>query len=424
MSAGSLTLGRCGALRSPRQMGVTGADGSVTVTAQADASTDAAYQALLFQYAGYPHPDEPYVPIITTGRLVGLTGLYSDVTVDIARGVGDGEAAYKATVTITGRRVPSFAAPLAQLSHFGFLRSNTVSFTSASETYGVGLPNAIWEVSGVPASGTWSTVPGEGGSARLWYKQTSGVDFDVLYGVAPGDWYDFAAKVEAKLGGGSDWVTVPGLHTENLPESIRVGNHAARVSMAVDASGYLNIVTEHHDGTQWETAKRWWLIGSTFGQALGVDAATIIANTPAYCIVRWVVETTAGPTAGQVMIDAKVRRGIRNIEFTVKGTASDTWQVLRSTVEAGQAIPGGVPAGVRANANDGDGNRYLLMTPEAYTHDLTNGGLTANSSSTLFRFAIASEIGGSSASAPSDYITLRRLYFGGVAELPVEVVSR
>jgi len=425
MSNGSLTLGRCGALRSPRQIGVTGSDGLVTITAQIDEATDAAFQARLFQYAGYPNPDEPWVPIITTGRLVGLSGLYRDVSVDIARSVGDGEGAYKAMVTITGRRAPSYAAPLAQLSHFGRIRTNAITFLSGFEVYGIGLPVDIWEVTGVAASGTWATLTGESGQqTSLWYKTSSGIDMDVLYGLDPADWYNAAAKIEAKLGGGSDWVTVPGMQIENLPSSVRIGNSHARASFSVDASGDFVISTEHHDGSQWETAKTWYVIGGAFGQVEGISGVAVIANTPAVCVLRLVLLTADGPTGGQVMLDVKVRRGIRNIEFTLKADVADTWQVVRKTAEASAAIPGGVSGGIRANANDVDGNRYLLFCPEAYTADNTNGGVTANSAATTFRFGISSEIGGSGATAPSDYATLRGLYFGGVAEVPIEVVSR
>jgi hypothetical protein len=421
---GSITIGRAPALRSPREIRATGG-GPSTITAQASGTTDAAYQALCFTLAGYPNPDEPFVPIITTGRLVGLTGLYVIESVEISRTVGDGEHAWKATVTVTGTRVPSYAAPLAQLSHFGHLRSNALSFSSASESYGLALPTAAQEVSGLPTSGTWATIDGDGGDVKLWYKQTAGFDADVLYGLPPANWYDAAATIEAKLGGGSTWYDVPGQHIENLPTSVRIGNTLARLSLST-AGGYLILNTEHFDGTQWETAKDWRIIetASGFGAVTSAFAVSVLYNTPACCIVRFALTTTGGPTTGRAMLDVKVRRGIRNIECTIKTDVVTTWTVERATAETGAAIPGGIAAGVRANANDAAGNRYLLITPDDYTADTVQGGIDFNGAAVAFRFCLSSEIGGSGASAPDDYVTLRRLYFGGVSELPVEVVAR
>jgi hypothetical protein len=93
-------------------------------------------------------------------------------------------------------------------------------------------------------------------------------------------------------------------------------------------------------------------------------------------------------------------------------------KVMRDTTEASTAItPTGATSsvGVRATADDGDGNRFIIYTPQAHTDDTTNGGVSVAATQQI-RFCIGFEIGGSAAATNDTANKLALQYFGYFGE--------
>jgi hypothetical protein len=99
------------------------------------------------------------------------------------------------------------------------------------------------------------------------------------------------------------------------------------------------------------------------------------------------------------------------------GGAANNMRMQRDAVEAGTSItPTGASssAGVRATADDGDGNRYTIFSPTASKVDESYGVYVA--SANRLNVALGFEIAGTSAIAGNTADNLALQYFGMVGE--------
>lgn len=185
-----------------------------------------------------------------------------------------------------------------------------------------------------------------------------------------------------------------GLSVANDPGNWRLENELVRVTP--NATGG-RIDVQHHDGIQYETTKVWRI--QSGGADVGAwDAMAVLRNMPDETAIRLTRDVSAG---GRLTLDLSLRRGSRFVEGYLTRHAAATLKIVRASAEAGMNITptGGTGVGaVRATSNDGDGNRYVVGSAKTFVSDLTNGGLSIASTTTL-DFFIGSEIAGTGAIA-------------------------
>jgi hypothetical protein len=142
------------------------------------------------------------------------------------------------------------------------------------------------------------------------------------------------------------------------------------------ASGVLEVAA--WTGGAWQT-KAWDL--TLAAASLGVPrSVTVLRNELEQVVVRVLWGSAAAP--GRTTADLTLRRGSRFVEVYLHTTSSATLAIVRAAAEAGTAGTGYV----RATANDGAGNRYVVGSAQAFTNDLTNGGLSKAATVTLDAF--------------------------------------
>ena len=257
-----------------------------------------------------------------------------------------------------------------------------------------------------------ATVPssisrtGESGAVLVYVD----VDFavDPYFSVAAGAWYAGAVKVSS----GSPLRLRSGDTIENpTPNDWRLENELVRVSPN-GTGGRLDV--EHHDGTQWETAKVWRI------QVAGGDVgewtyAAILRNDPEECAVRLTRTVSAG---GVITLDLALRRGSRFVSGFLTHNAAATLKVVQATAEASSTnTPSGAsaPVAVVKSSNDADGNRAVVGSSSTFVADLTNCGLSI-ASTTELDFFIGSRIDGSGSQAGDGTSDLCLQYLGHVSE--------
>lgn len=174
------------------------------------------------------------------------------------------------------------------------------------------------------------------------------------------------------------------------------------------SSGVLEVSA--YTGGGWQ-AKSWDLLSG--GVSIGaVDTVTVLHNEPEMIVIRLL----RAQSPGRIAVDVTLRRGSRLAELYVQASFSSTLKVVRATTEAGTSATGYV----RATANDGAGNRYIVGSALTHTADTTNGGISLASTTTLDAF-IGVIAAGSSAVAGDQAGDLYSQYLGSPSELVTAV---
>ncbi len=167
-----------------------------------------------------------------------------------------------------------------------------------------------------------------------------------------------------------------------------------------------------YTGGAWR-AKAWDLLAG--GVTLGVPrSVTLLRNELEQVVVRVLWASAAAP--GRVTADLTLTRGARVLELYLQSQTSTTLKVVRAAAEAGTAGTGHI----RATANDGDGNRYVVGSALAFTADAVNGGLSKAAAVALDAF-IGVAAAGSAAVAGDTPVDLMAQYLGTPGELVVPV---
>lgn len=271
------------------------------------------------------------------------------------------------------------------------------SFPSQSERPGVSSRTAA---DGVAISEvTYSLLVGESMSFAWTHLAT------------PAAFYDAGVKVEQLISG--VWFDVIGRQVP-AQSTLRVSNELVRVSVASD--GEVNV--ESWDGSAWRSKLYRVTYDSGAGNITAMHAAVVRINGPDECVVSWIGVTDDD---GGATISARLLRGELVAEVSVSSNAAQVWKLTRSTTEAATAVEDndGADVGVRATANDANGDRFLILSREDLgegSPDLTNGGWTmgitldpitgSGLSSTSALWGVGLEVGGSGASAPNDEATM------------------
>lgn len=386
--------------------------GVIKGSKMASATALADVKALRDQLKGYHlNTDEPVVPV-TSAQDSSIDGFYrvqdirvgSEATGRLRAGSDGNELAYTWTAELL--RVPGWQAVRQELVVGGTVRTNSHSIAIGSTFPLVGAPVGAFQAS--TGFTTTTTVTGADGAVPVWYQSTP-----TTYAVTPsflsaaGDFYKGACRLEVSYDSGSTWRTVVGRQPANLPTLWRISNSLVRVTATTTASK-TELSVEHHDGSQWETAKVWQLTQDTSYTALALAPTSLTCFKNAADEVR--VQVGAGTTS-RVTFDVRLRRGARFVECVLVHPTVTDLGVRRGTNEAGAALS--TTCGLRANANDAGGNKYVVCTPTTLAGTDTTIGAIRVSSGT-FRFGLGLAVGGTVGTGFGETMGVASAYMAGI----------
>lgn len=382
----SMTLGRFSTSEDPDAGSLRQSGDEVRFESMIVAADLNEFKARVQQLRGLVDNDDERVFPFTWSEDSTFDGFYTDLDVE----VNDQPAmlaSFSAPFSVRMRRVVGgFAEPMFEVIASYVERTNSFTLAAAPARAALGLPGAATEYDWPALNATEVRNLGDGSAATVrWlendtYPPQTGL---LRWYAAPSSFYHGAATIEVKYG--STWYPVHGSH---IPRGAtwRLSNGLIRVSPSSTTG---NITVETYDGTSaWEAIEyRFGESTTAYGLALG--SATVIRNAPECSVVRFFQPTSVSNE--RVYVTLSLSRGHLFIEGSLLGTIARSFMVERATAEAGTAVT----AGVRATANDANGNRYLLLCPLTATVNTTQGrvGLT---SVTSFPFMLSCIVGGSS----------------------------
>ncbi len=373
-----------------------------------DSSSD--LRALVAQIQGYgpDNTDEPVVPV-TWAVDPNVDGFYRVQSTRVGSEMS-GRLSTSATGlawswTASLLRVAGMQAPINELQVGGTVRTNAHTIAIGSTFPLVGAPVGAYEATTGFATAT--TLTGAEGAVPVWYQSSP-----TTYAVAP-SWLvstanaaKGAARLEVSYDSGTSWRIVTGRQMLNLPTYWRVSNSLVRVTATTTASK-TELSVEHHDGSQWETAKVWQLTSDTSYTALALAPTSVTCFKNATDEVR--VQVGAGTTS-RVTLDVRLRRGSRVVECLFTHPTLTALGVRRGTNEAGAALS--TTCGLRASADDAGGNKYVVCTPLALAGtETTIGAIRVTSGS--FPFGIGLAVGGTVGTGFGETMGVASAYMAG-----------
>lgn len=426
---GSWTLGRVGldvvanSVDAPASWEVSGDDIRFSGVLRASIASDAGF--LRIQLNGLlDNPDEPWVPFTWT------EDPYAWDTLVRVNSVKVGTVPLSLTTgwfpfEVSMSRLPGTAhAPLVESRLLGALRVNSHSIAVGSTVPWWATPT---DATNDRVAGTSSaTRTGSSGSVNVQYT----TDGTLLYNaqptmqLAPGDWYDMAAKIELTSDGGTTYRAVTGRQIVNLPTAWRISNDLVRVTYGGGA-GLITVQHYSSAASAWQNAKTYKLtagISGSFATIGTFRTLTILRNSPECVSIRITAEQST-TIYNPINIDLTLRRGSLYLEgvmtrrsdaLTAAESASTASPlgVHRNTTEAGTAHTSGVHA-TAADAGTG-GGKYILTSPTATTVDTTQGGVNSGTGITTFQFMVGYEPSG--AAGPDTFTNQVYAYFAAVTE--------
>jgi hypothetical protein len=365
--------------------------------------------------------DEPVVPVIIPS-LPRLSGYYrvDGVSVGLASSAFGGVSL---PIHVDLTPVQGFTAPAIEAILTGALLTNSVGAVSGDATPIHCVPSLATEYFALSGAGRF--IGGRVAEDASLDVNLLGSTYAVIarYSLAPADYYKAAAKFEQ----GSPLFPVMGrLMAQADTLNWRLSNGLIRITPNAQAGGTGSTFNvSHYNGSTWSKPKG-FTVGSSggvvgsIGTGIGssIQSVTVLRNSPEEVVIRLVVGNPPAYT-GRVFVDLSLRRGDVMADLFLSSDLSLKWQVFRQNAEAATAITfGAVTAGgIRATANDSDGNRYILLSYQAATTtSLANGALTQNAFSTSFDAAIGAEIGGSGAGTPNVATAIAGQYLAAQAE--------
>ena len=415
---GELTIGRLGlnteGVNSLEQITLNG--DQLSVSAVLLGTNLAALRALRQSALGLANNrDEPVVPLTYSGDS-DLDGYYSVRSVNCGS-VPATLTAFWHPFTVDLERVPDgFAAPLLEARLRAVDRANNHGVAGARSWHAVPSAAAAY----YPAANTKDTLDTETGDVKMFTGSGATSDFyfdkSPSWFLAPASYYNGSCRIETA------GVPVIGRQIRNAPTDWILGNGLVRIKPGA-AAGDLNV--QVFDGTSWEgTTKDFEGFfesgGSTYALAQNPSAITVLRNTPEDCRLRLSYTGEAvGPLANDewgYTLDLRVRRGARFIECFLSSDRSAKFGFRRAAAEAHSTlnVDGTGTGGIRATANDADGNRFLITSPTTFT-EIANGAVHLTTGATSFRFGVGYELGGSGATgrATAEEVGLAYYVAGG-----------
>lgn len=257
------------------------------------------------------------------------------------------------------------------------------------------------------ATVTSFTRASEDGSLTVY---TSAGDFskDASWGADPATYYSGACELWV----GSTLRLRSGLDVPHNPGNWQLDNGLIRITAESGNTGRIEVET--YGGAVWESLKD--IAFSDDGAKVGGwDFFSVSRNDPESVIVHLVT----GDAPVRQTLDLQIRRGAPFLigAYGVSGTTS-ILKVVRDTTEASSIVQPGVASGdvgIEATANDGDGNKFIIFTPQTHTNDLTEGGVSVATTNQI-KFAIGHVLNGTGAQAKDVADELALQYFGYFGE--------
>lgn len=424
----SLRIGRVTGLAEPTEPPgwTNNVDGSVSIVGnyRATSITDGLVkrdQLLGYQFNG----DEPIVPVIMDNES-RVTGYYRVLDVAIATDKFTRLGGNLYSFQINLEPVRGFSQPIFESILNDALLTNSVGAVIADHAPFHAYPAITTEYAMALILGGYatSTRSSADGNVSLWCKAAGDpvpMTTTARFYTTPANFYIGAATIEQ----GTTLAPVVGQSMLADVVNWRLSNGMVRITPNA-TPGKLDVA--HWKGAAWATAKTYKISEDVRGLINGFTAVTILRNSVEECILRLSCTTTTGP--GVVFIDISLRRGDRLARLyltTQPPGGTPHWSIFRDSVEAATAITYGAVTlgGIRATANDADGNRYVLLSYQtgSPTNDLVNGGITQTAAPYSMDFGIGSEIAGSGAAAIDTATVLARNYIAAQTESQ-RIVSR
>lgn len=306
--------------------------------------------------------------------------------------------------TLQLERFGSSADVAVQSVIVGTSLTNDVGITEGETVPFHALPPGFYSYD-ISTSPSNLTRTADDGSVRVFY----GIDFtvDPVWSIDPADYYTSAAYITT---GG---YLRAGRKVANSPTSFELGNHLVKVAPGSGGTAG-QLVVSHYDGSSWDSKS--WRVGygaTTTYVTADWSTLAIFRNDAEAVTIRLV--STRG-TSGAVTLDLTIRRGSRFLSGVLSVPQASAVRLQTVTNETGSTFtPTGASAGfgVRADANDAGGNRYIIGAPNTTSKGAV--GYIERASSTM-PFLLGLEVGGTGAATGDTADDLSLQYLGAVTE--------
>ena len=393
----ALTIGRVGsdiALDEHAKWSETG-DGRVSIGGWIDAADAADASFLREQLLGLADQFGERIVPVTFGVDDERDGWYEVESIKVDDVLGATEVRGDRQWSATLRRLPYRQQPRYELHRYGTVWTNSHSITTSTYDGFVALP-ATAEAVDLGSTGFSRVTRASETGSLTFYVSDPTYDNVVSAYVPMGDAYDGAAKIEVDIDGNGTWRTVVGSDIRHLPTRWRINNGIMRASWDTTAQGLeVDLYTGAWNNLgDTSSTDNHWLITDAAASYLADDplSVTVLRNDPLACTIRLVFDWDT--TKGRIMLDVTVRRGDRNVSCILKSRNSETWGIEPDTAaSATTALTGGY----RVDANDDNGDRWVVSQPKTHTLNTSTGAARLSSASEVFPFAIGAEVNGSSA---------------------------
>lgn len=311
-------------------------------------------------------------------------------------------------------RVSNWTQPVVELFSAGASRTNIPMGVTAS--YWSAVPSDAQAYDRAGASLAAKTRTGPGGSVK-WYGASAYSNAYAKLLLAPSDWYDMAATIEV---GGYPVVgdQIPG---EGNETNWKIGNglvelRGVGVSGGSGGSYLADLVFPNTAGTGWGTGyglQFGWYDGAAFQNLKPAKSLYVVRNSPEECVLGLRLFTQTSTDDSQAVdLCFRLRRGSFIIEASFAASIDQKYGVKTNSTVACTAFN---TLNYRADADDADTNRLVVVTTTANTQD-GNGRIYATSNSTKVVYGLCCERAGGSSVAPNVYTDLRDQFMAAMSE--------
>jgi hypothetical protein len=336
--------------------------------------------------------DEPVVPVIASydSRVDGFYRV-RDASVNIDQG---GHALFHYSWAASLERVSDFAAPLIESRLLAPAAIRDHDHSIPNSRFYHALPAAVLHRSN--ALTLTNMVSEEGNIEVNWIASDSAVagtdqfaDGKETYTLLPADWYIGASRIELDYADDGTFRQVVGRQIQNLPgeQRWRMSNGIIRVTLE-DASDLI-LGISRWTGAVWSTPTEFYLGSSTPADPWDAPSSmAALRNSPDRVVARF---GPVGTGLTPAHVDLTLIRGMPWIEIKF-GSATGNVALNSTDYGAGRTTTSAAAvftvtgteanlnvAGIKANAADGDGFKWVVATVRTIdTTELTEGYIDAD----------------------------------------------
>lgn len=377
------------------------------------------------QLVGLVDGEEPVVPF-TCSTETDLDGYYRVLDVAVAHEQGSTRANGWLRWQVQLEQVRNYRHPRIDLATAFGVRTNGRSITTVDGMQSYPGPAAAI-LAAIDADSNNSRPVADSASGAVVYLLDNGMTASG-YGVGsfvvePADYYIGGCRVEHDLGSSTyrQCVGLPDFPPVDAPSSqvLRLGNGMMRATFTYGNSTVSEWEIEWWDGSQWDAATVFELLGFGDQGELTLLAPAVLRNTAEAAAVRFRV-IGASLSQGLTEVDFSTRRGQRWLTAHVRGDLSPTggWRAQFASSTASTTITGGL----RRTSNNAGGNREIIVSATNATNDTTNGRVTT-ASIAQETFGFGCEVAGSSATGQNTAANQVEEWFAAVSERAVVVAN-